>query len=97
MTSYQLFLIITLAAWPFVLAGLLFGMSWIESLIERARASTPEEAGLEPAAGDPAAREVRIVFGDQVVPSPEERPAPDGRVTVGDEDKVPSRGERAEG
>jgi hypothetical protein len=42
-------------------------------------AATPEEAGLEPVAGEE--REVRIVFGDQVVGEPESET---GRVDTGE-------------
>jgi hypothetical protein len=47
--------------------GLLFLMSKLESYVNRSEAATPEEAGLEPVTGSTGDREVRIVFGDQVV------------------------------
>lgn len=71
MSGYQIFLLCVLVAWPFVIAGLLFSMSKIESYIDRSEAETPEEAGLEPVAGRPRDREVTIVFGDKVVGGPE--------------------------
>lgn len=73
MDGYQLFLLLVFIAWPFVMAGLLFAMSGIETWIERMDAATPEEAGLNPVAGEE--REVKIVFGDRVVGESEE----DGR------------------
>lgn len=76
--GYQIFLLVTLILWPFVIGGLLFAMSKVESRLERTEASTPEEAGLEPVAGAEKEREVRIVFGDQVVGSPDGSP-PQGR------------------
>lgn len=69
--GYQIFLVAVLALWPFVIAGLLFAMSKIESYIERSEAETPQEAGLEPVAGRAHDREVTIVFGDKVIGSPD--------------------------
>ena len=65
MTGYQLFLLLAIIIWPFAIGALLFSMSRIETWIERMDAATPEEAGLEPVAGEE--REVRIVLGDRVV------------------------------
>jgi hypothetical protein len=75
MTAYQLFLLLVIIIWPFLIGGMLFAMSRIETWIERMDAATPEEAGLEPVSG--GEREVRIVFGDQVVGEPTDD---DGRV-----------------
>lgn len=69
--GYQIFLVAVLVLWPFVIAGLLFAMSRIESYIERSEAETPQEAGLEPVAGHAREREVTIVFGDKVIGGPE--------------------------
>jgi hypothetical protein len=66
-TPYQLFLLAILIVWPFGIIGLLFLMSRLERYVERTGADTPEEAGLEPVSGESPEREVRIVFGDQVV------------------------------
>lgn len=71
MTAYQVFLVCVLMAWPFVILGLLFLMSRLERYERRVDAPTPEEAGLEPVRGAPPEREVRIVFGDEVVGRPE--------------------------
>ncbi|MGH2698667.1 MAG: hypothetical protein ACRDJL_05630 [Actinomycetota bacterium] len=65
MTGYQLFLLLVIIIWPFAIGAMLFAMSRIEGWIERVDAATPQEAGLEPVAGEE--REVRIVFGDRVV------------------------------
>ena len=67
LTSYQLFLIAVLLLWPLVITAMLFLMSKIEDYVNRSEAETPEEAGLEPVAGQTPEREVRIVFGNQVV------------------------------
>lgn len=67
MTKYQLFLLIALVAWPFVILGLLFLMSRLEGYVARIDADTPEDAGLEPVKGESPEREVKIIFGDQVV------------------------------
>ena len=80
MTGYQLFLLIVIIIWPFAIGALLFAMSRIETWIERTDAATPKEAGLEPVAG--GEREVRIVFGDQVVG--ENESAGGGRVDTGE-------------
>jgi hypothetical protein len=72
MTGYQVFLLFMLILWPFVLAALLFGMSRIETFVDRSEAATPEEAGLEPVGGRRREREVKIFFGNEVVPSPGE-------------------------
>jgi hypothetical protein len=66
-TPYQLFLLVILVLWPFGIMGLLFLMARMERFVDRTGAETPEEAGLEPVAGQSTEREVRIVFGDQVV------------------------------
>lgn len=70
MTRYQLTLLIILAAWPFVILGLLFLMSRLETYVKRIDAQTPEEAGLEPVSGSTGEREVQIVLGDQVIGEP---------------------------
>ena len=75
MTAYQLFLLLVIIIWPFLIGGMLFAMSRIENWIERVDAATPEEAGLEPVSG--GEREVRIVFGDKIVGEPTND---DGRV-----------------
>ena len=67
MTRYQFFLMMVLILWPFVIMGLLFLMSKIESYVARTDADTPEDAGLEPVQGEAPEREVTIVYGDQVV------------------------------
>ena len=67
MTPYQVFLLIVLITWPFAIVGLLFLMSRLEQYVGRLHAETPRDAGLEPIEGSPGAREVTIVFGDQVV------------------------------
>jgi len=69
--GYQLFLLAVLVAWPLAIFGLLFLMSRLEGYVARTDATTPEEAGLEPVAGTSPEREVRIVYGDQVVSEPE--------------------------
>jgi hypothetical protein len=71
MTPYQIFLVCVLVLWPFAILGLLFLMSRLERYERRVEAPTPEEAGLEPVVGSPTEREVRIVFGDKVISSPE--------------------------
>jgi hypothetical protein len=68
MTAYQLFLLLVIIIWPFLIGGMLFAMSRIENWIERVDAATPEEAGLEPVSG--GEKEVRIVFGNRVVGEP---------------------------
>lgn len=67
MTGYQLFLLCVLFLWPLAIVGLLFLMSRLERYERTSEAGTPEEAGLEPVAGSAPDREVRIVFGDEVV------------------------------
>lgn len=67
MTPYQLFLLAILIVWPFGIIGVLFLMARLERYVERSDAETPQEAGLEPVSGESPDREVRIVFGDQVV------------------------------
>ena len=67
MTAYQGFLLTVLIVWPLVIAGILFLMSKLENYVNRLDAQTPEEAGLEPISGQSQEREVKIVFGDQVV------------------------------
>ena len=69
MTSYQLFLLVVLIMWPVLIVAMLFLMSRLEDYVARSEASTPEEAGLEPVAGQPADKEVKIVFGDKVISS----------------------------
>ena len=56
-----------LVVWPLAIIGILFLMSKLESYVNRSEAESPEEAGLEPVSGKTDDREVRIVFGDQVV------------------------------
>lgn len=70
LTAYQVFLIVVLVTWPFVIMGVLFLMHRMENYVKRMDAHTPEEAGLEPVAGSAPDREVTIVFGDQVVGKP---------------------------
>ncbi|HVL64787.1 MAG TPA: hypothetical protein VM573_06415 [Actinomycetota bacterium] len=70
MTPYQIFLLIVLITWPFVIFGIMFLMHRIEEYVRRSDAGTPEEAGLEPVAGSSQEKEVTIVFGDQVVGKP---------------------------
>ena len=67
LTNYQLLLIAILILWPVAIVALLFLMSKLENYVNRSEAETPEEAGLEPVSGRTEDREVRIVFGDQVV------------------------------
>ncbi|MDQ3958178.1 MAG: hypothetical protein M3273_07650 [Actinomycetota bacterium] len=67
MSSYQVFLGAVLVTWPIVIFGLLFLMSRMEEYVKRADADTPEEAGIEPVAGESGEREVQIRFGDQIV------------------------------
>ncbi|HEY7875726.1 MAG TPA: hypothetical protein VIG64_11465 [Actinomycetota bacterium] len=67
MTPYQWFLLAVLITWPLAIVGLLFLMSKLEAYVERQTAETPEEAGLTPVEGEPTEREVKIVFGEQVV------------------------------
>jgi hypothetical protein len=67
MTPYQLFLGAVLFLWPLAIFSLLYLMSRLERYVSRSAAETPEEAGLEPVAGETPEREVKIVFGDRVV------------------------------
>ena len=67
MTRYQLVLLVVLATWPFVIMGLLFLMSRLEDYVARPDADSPEQAGLEPVTGESPDREVKVVYGDQVV------------------------------
>lgn len=67
MTRYQIGLLVVLVLWPFVILGLLFLMSRLESYVKRMDAQTPEEAGLEPVSGTAGDREVQIFVGDQPV------------------------------
>jgi hypothetical protein len=67
MTPYQIFLLFVLVLWPFAIVALLFLMSRLERYVEVTEAETPEEAGLEPVKGTPEDKEVKIVFGDQVI------------------------------
>lgn len=66
-TAYQIFLFVVLVSWPIIITSILFLMSKLEDYVTKMDAQTPEEAGLEPVEGQPAEREVKIVFGDQVV------------------------------
>ena len=70
MTAYQGFLLGVLILWPMVIVGILFLMGKLENYVAKMDAQTPEEAGLEPVSGDTKEREVKIVFGDQVVGDP---------------------------
>jgi hypothetical protein len=70
-TPYQVFLLVVLLTWPFVIMGLLFLMSRLETYVQRLDAGTPEEAGLEPVAGSAPEKEVTIVFGGRVVDGPQ--------------------------
>jgi hypothetical protein len=65
--AYQLFLLSVLVLWPVAIFGLLWLMSRLENYVRKLDAQSPAEAGLEPVAGQPAEREVKIVFGDTVV------------------------------
>ena len=67
MDPYQVFLVAVLLLWPLTILGLLFLMTKLEAYVNRVDAATPEEAGLEPVAGSAPEREVKIVFGEQVV------------------------------
>ena len=67
MDPYQVFLVAILLLWPLTILGLLFLMTKLEGYVNRVDAATPEEAGLEPVAGSAPEREVKIVFGEQVV------------------------------
>jgi hypothetical protein len=67
MTPYQLLLLAIVILWPLAMIGLLFLMSKLEIYVKRLDASTPEEAGLAPIEGTRPEREVKIVFGDQVI------------------------------
>ena len=67
MSGYQGFLLLVLVVWPLAIVGLLFLMSKLEDYVERPSADTPEEAGLEPVQGESGDREVKIVFGEQVI------------------------------
>lgn len=67
MDPYQVFLVAILLLWPLTILGLLFLMTKLEAYVNRVDAATPEEAGLEPVAGSAPEREVKIVFGEQVV------------------------------
>jgi hypothetical protein len=71
MTPYQILLLILLVAWPLTIAGLLYVMQRLERYVARLDAQTPEEAGLEPVAGEAQDREVKIVFDEHVVGEPE--------------------------
>ena len=67
MSGYQVFLGAVLVLWPLTIVGLLYFMSKLESYVNRIEADTPEEAGLEPVSGRAPEREVKIVFGGEVV------------------------------
>lgn len=71
MTPYQVLLLILLVAWPLAVAGLLYVMQRLERYVARLDAQTPEEAGLEPVAGETEDREVKIIFDEHVVGEPE--------------------------
>ena len=71
MTPYQLFLLLVLVLWPAAIMGLLFLMARLERYEARVGAANPQEAGLEPVAGEAPEREVRIRFGDRVVGEPD--------------------------
>jgi hypothetical protein len=75
MNRYQILLLVILLAWPVVIFGILYGMSKLEDWVSRVDAESPEEAGLEPVAGSAPEKEVQIVFGDEVVGTPENRVA----------------------
>jgi hypothetical protein len=87
-TPYQIFLLVVLVTWPFAIMGLLFLMSRLESYVARLDAGTPEEAGLEPVAGSPPEKEVKIVFGGRVVGGPE--PAAENGAPAESPAQVPS-------
>ena len=67
MTAYQLFLVVILVAWPLVIFGILIAMSKLEDYVARLDADSPQDAGLEPVEGRTEEREVKIVFGEQVI------------------------------
>ena len=67
MTPYQILLLVLLVAWPLAIAGVLYLMQRLEGYVARLDAQTPEEAGLEPVAGETGDREVKIVFDDHIV------------------------------
>ena len=67
LTSYQLLLILILIMWPVAITALLFVMSRLERYVNTSEADTPQQAGLEPVSGRSVEREVKIVFGDEVV------------------------------
>ena len=71
LTAYRLFLGAVLVLWPFVIVGLLYLMSKLETYVNKLDADTPEEAGLEPVEGSTSDKEVKIVFGGKVVGDPE--------------------------
>lgn len=73
MTQYQIFLLVILLLWPLIIMGMLFAMSRLETYVNRSEAATPEEAGLAPVQGKSDEKEVRIVFGDRVVNSPDDQ------------------------
>ena len=66
-TTYQVFLGIVLVLWPVAIVGLLWLMSKLETYVNRLDADTPEEAGIEPVAGEAPDKEVKIVFGGEVI------------------------------
>ena len=70
-------LLCILVMWPIVIFGLLFLMSRLENYVNRLDADSPEEAGLEPVAGESPEREVQIRFGDRIVGEPEPEPRTD--------------------
>lgn len=76
MTLYQVFLLAVLIAWPLTILGVLFLMSKLEDYVNRLDASDPSKAGLEPVEGTGREREVRVVFGDEVVGESDTGPQP---------------------
>ncbi len=71
-TPYQILLLAILVLWPLTIAGLLFLMSRLEQYVARLDVDSPQQAGLEPVEGASPDKEVRIVFGDEVVGEPAE-------------------------
>lgn len=85
MTLYQIFLLAILIAWPLMIFGVLFLMSRLEDYVKRLDAPDPGAAGLEPVEGTSQEREVKIVFGDEVVGEDEDT-GPQPAVASGDRD-----------
>jgi hypothetical protein len=86
MTPYQIFLLVILIVWPLAILGILMLMARLEERIERTPGRSPKEAGLEPARGQSPEREVKIVFGGEVVEAGSRDAAPGGAASqaVGD-------------